>query len=444
MGGALKSSHSLSRLVKVLHVLALVLMASGAAVVAEAVPASAAVGTLTLSPSTGVMDGTVLTVTGSGFSHSSIGNLLECNSDPSQPTVALAAPISTSISVGCTPPTFAKLVVTSATGTISTTWTVVGPTVGPPCGPAPDIVTCPATDSAGNSPATDAALYPCPPTASQQAAGDVCQLNYGDSAGDSATANIGFPTATTTTTAATTTTTGPTTTTTGATTTTTSATTTTTSASTTTTGATTTTTGATTTTSLPATPTTEECQPGWGLGDKNHCHSGPPGRHHHHHHGPPTSPPASVSATTTTSAGGTTTSTSEDLGPTTPSGQAPGCNPGRGRGDTKSCENVPPGLGTDFPGHGHGNGNGNGKWSFSNVSHVTPQTTSTWALLVGAVLVVLGMAVLALVDFPRRLLSRVAYAHPRQGTRDNTTTTKQLATRLTDRVVSTTRWLLGR
>ncbi|HLI72528.1 MAG TPA: hypothetical protein VKU86_01520 [Acidimicrobiales bacterium] len=222
------------RLVKVLQIAASLFLFTGAALLVEALPAAAAgvVGTMTLSPTTGVADGTVLTVTGSGFTHSSIGNILECNSDPNQPTVALPAPISTSVSVSCSPPSFSKLVSTSATGTISASWTVLGPTVGPPCGNPPDIAKCPATDSSGGNPATDAANYPCPPTAAQQAAGDVCQLNYGDSAGDSATANIGFPTSTTTTTAAgTTTTTGATTTTTGATTTTTSATTTTTSPS---------------------------------------------------------------------------------------------------------------------------------------------------------------------------------------------------------------------
>ena len=28
---------------------------------------------------------------------------------------------------------------------------------------------------------------------------------------------------------------------------------------------------------VPTTPTTEACKPGWGYGDTNHCHSGPPG-----------------------------------------------------------------------------------------------------------------------------------------------------------------------
>jgi hypothetical protein len=40
----------------------------------------------------------------------------------------------------------------------------------------------------------------------------------------------------------------------------------------------------TTTTSVaPTTPTSQPCKPGWGYGDKNHCHSGPPGQNKKHH-----------------------------------------------------------------------------------------------------------------------------------------------------------------
>jgi hypothetical protein len=83
-------------------------------------------------------------------------------------------------------------VATTATGTLSTTFKVVQGTVGPPCGPMPALLTCPATDSGGASPTADAALYPCPPTAAQQAIGDVCTLTYGDQAGDSGMGTILF------------------------------------------------------------------------------------------------------------------------------------------------------------------------------------------------------------------------------------------------------------
>ncbi len=36
------------------------------------------------------------------------------------------------------------------------------------------------------------------------------------------------------------------------------------------------------TTTVPETPTTMPCKPGWGYGDTNHCHSGPPGLAHRH------------------------------------------------------------------------------------------------------------------------------------------------------------------
>lgn len=47
---------------------------------------------------------------------------------------------------------------------------------------------------------------------------------------------------------------------------------------TTTTTSTTSTTTSTTTTTVPSTTSTTVCKPGYGYGDKNHCHSGPPGR----------------------------------------------------------------------------------------------------------------------------------------------------------------------
>ncbi len=148
--------------------------------------------TLTASPNTGLASGSVVKVTGSGFTKNSIGNVLECNSDSSQPTVMDGSPIDSAIPVSCTAPSYSKLVSTSSTGTVSTTYTIVQGTTGPPCGPSPAAVTCPATDSAGNSPTADAAEYPCPPTAAQQAADVTCELTYGDQAGDSANAVILF------------------------------------------------------------------------------------------------------------------------------------------------------------------------------------------------------------------------------------------------------------
>jgi hypothetical protein len=159
-----------------------------------AVSAASAAGSpsMTVNPDSGLSNGSVVDVSGSGFSDSSIGNILECNSDPNQPTVADGSPINSSIPVSCTAPSYSMLVSTSSQGAISSSYTIVQGTTGPPCGTASAAVQCPATDSAGNSPSADAADYPCPPTTAQQAAGDTCQLTYGDESGDSASASIYF------------------------------------------------------------------------------------------------------------------------------------------------------------------------------------------------------------------------------------------------------------
>ena len=255
------------------------LVLSGIALLSYAGIASAAAA-LVVSPDTGLTNGQSVTVSGSGFADSAAGAVLECNNDPGQPTVEVAgveqAP------VGCTDP-LTTIVSTDASGNVpSTPFTVVTGTIGPPAA---------GTDSAGNDAATDAALYPCPPTPAQITAGDSCVIAFGTLGGSEVQAPITFEGqgggTTTTTAAPTTTTIAPTTTTTGGggtTTTTTSHPTTTT----TTIAPTTTTTSGggstTTTTSHPTTTTTE----------------------------PPTTTTTSGggSTTTTTSGGSTTTTTS--------------------------------------------------------------------------------------------------------------------------------------
>ena len=156
-------------------------------------PASAAGSpTMTVNPDSGLSGGSVVDVSGSGFADSSIGNVLECNDDPNQPTVMDGSPINSALPVSCTAPSYSMLVSTSSQGAISTTYTIVQGTTGPPCGTSSAAVQCPATDSAGNSPSADAADYPCPPTTAQEAAGDTCELTYGDESGDSASADIYF------------------------------------------------------------------------------------------------------------------------------------------------------------------------------------------------------------------------------------------------------------
>jgi hypothetical protein len=177
----------------------------GAGLMALATMPAYAAPAITVSPSTALANGQTVTITGSGFAKSSIGNVLECNDDPNEPTADMGGAIG-KISVGCSAPSYSKLVSVDASGNVSTTFAVVSGTVGPPCGPSPAAATCPATDSANLAPAADAANYPCPPTPAQQTIGDVCQLSYGDAANESGTANILFgsetPPASTTTTAA--------------------------------------------------------------------------------------------------------------------------------------------------------------------------------------------------------------------------------------------------
>jgi len=147
---------------------------------------------VSVSPSAGLTSGESVEVSGSGFADNSEGVVSECNTAPGQPTVTLASPVNTSVPVGCTAPTY-NLVTTSATGALSTTYTVIEGTVGPPCGASTDIITtCPGADSAGLDPQTDAANYPCPPTAAQQAGGVTCTVGYGTSVGDRASAPIVF------------------------------------------------------------------------------------------------------------------------------------------------------------------------------------------------------------------------------------------------------------
>lgn len=153
-------------------------------------------GTLTASPSSGISpSGQTITLSGSGFTPNSTGNYLECNNDPNEPNVHLGGLVNSDVGVGCTAPAVSgnALQATGASGSFTKSYQVATGTIGPPCGAAGDLIaTCPATDSAGQSPAADAAKYPCPPTAAQQAAGVTCVIHFGDQANDSAQVTILF------------------------------------------------------------------------------------------------------------------------------------------------------------------------------------------------------------------------------------------------------------
>ena len=159
---------------------------------AKSTMSTAAGPSLTADPGTCLNGGSVVTVTGSGFDNGSAGAILECNNATSQPTVALGSPINQSVPVSCTGIEAAGLITTTSSGAISTKFTIAAGTTGPPCGGSYLISKCPATDSTGGSPTTDAAKYPCPPTAAQLAAGVSCALAFGDAGGKQATVDIAF------------------------------------------------------------------------------------------------------------------------------------------------------------------------------------------------------------------------------------------------------------
>lgn len=133
---------------------------------------------LTVDPGTCLTGGQVVTITGSGLKPNSQGGLAQCNS-ASQPTVTVAG---SQVPVSCTNP-LAQAVMTTSTGTLAATFTIITGFTGPPAS---------GTDSVGRSALTDARDYPCPPTASQAAAGASCTLAFGDAGGDQLSANLSF------------------------------------------------------------------------------------------------------------------------------------------------------------------------------------------------------------------------------------------------------------
>ena len=143
--------------------------------------AAMAQGTITVTPNTGLSNGQKVTVSASGLKPNSDGAIVECNGLDAQPEVQIIP--GDSAPVSCSSP-FAHTLETSKTGTIPTTsFTVVSGVVGPPIA---------GTDTNHVSAATDAALFPCPPTAAQIAAGDFCTISFGDQANDQVSQNIVF------------------------------------------------------------------------------------------------------------------------------------------------------------------------------------------------------------------------------------------------------------
>lgn len=168
------------------------------------VPVAAASGgaTITLTPGTCLVAGTVVTLTGTGLNPSDLGSVMECNSAVGEPT-AWNTVAGQSIPVGCTDPTD-DLVTTTASGNLGpasgsgpATITIVSGTIGPPFSAAKDDEgTPPAGTPAADLPTDsnaqaeiDAPAYPCPPTAAQVSAGVSCAIVFGDLAPRGGTSN---------------------------------------------------------------------------------------------------------------------------------------------------------------------------------------------------------------------------------------------------------------
>jgi hypothetical protein len=135
--------------------------------------------TLTVNPATCMVGNDVVHVSASGLHAGALGSILECNNDPSQPTVYVTI-ASEAIPVSCSN-ILTHVTTTSASGTVATTnVTIATGTVGPPC--ATSCTGSEATDSSGGSTTADAAKYPCPPTAAQLALSppDACVIAFGD------------------------------------------------------------------------------------------------------------------------------------------------------------------------------------------------------------------------------------------------------------------------
>ncbi len=159
------------------------LSAGGALGVVGLTGPAAAAPTLSVTPATNLTAGEKVTVTGSGFAASGIGGLLECNTDPTQPTIEVDGV--TQAPVGCSNP-LGDVVTADSNGDINSTFSVLAGVIGPPAT---------GTDSIGNPASQDAQNYPCPPTPNQTLQGVTCSIAYGQLSGDQGTATISFPTA---------------------------------------------------------------------------------------------------------------------------------------------------------------------------------------------------------------------------------------------------------
>jgi hypothetical protein len=174
------------------RLLAVVLVVAG--VVSFASAQAFAAGTLRATRASGLVQGEVVGVIGSGLAANAYGYVLECNSAPGEPTIAVGAPFNQRIPIGCSRPNLKYIVSTSAAGTLSTSIKVhVSRNLGPPCSVYSVFGPCGGRpDSAGKGPRADAQNFPCPPSPAQQAEGVTCSLVFYDTAHEQVSTPIKF------------------------------------------------------------------------------------------------------------------------------------------------------------------------------------------------------------------------------------------------------------
>jgi hypothetical protein len=149
----------------------------------------APVPTIAASPSSGLLNGQEVKLSGSGFPLYSVGDVFECNETPGEPTVVFD---DSPVPVGCSSPYddggwtidpgFGS---TDQNGDLQGSITVRTGALGPPTT---------GTDSTGGDAASDSLRYPCPPTPAEVSLGASCGLMFLDDAGEVATTPIDFGT----------------------------------------------------------------------------------------------------------------------------------------------------------------------------------------------------------------------------------------------------------
>jgi hypothetical protein len=133
---------------------------------------------MTVSATTGLTAGQIVTWSVSGFTPGAFGGFEECSQAPNMPTQSI---LGNPVPVGCSP---ASVKTVKADGTFSGAFIVRSPVAGPPVANS--------LDSANILGETDALNYPCPPTQAQVNAGITCTFAFGTGVTENVTIPIHF------------------------------------------------------------------------------------------------------------------------------------------------------------------------------------------------------------------------------------------------------------